>query len=106
MPMPGPAWADYGLWTRRVQIDLDQLGIYAQAVATEAETWLASLSDADLDQPMNLSGIGLGQHTWTSAITLLLANHLGTETGEISVLKRIQGARGKLLVVRQSAHHS
>jgi hypothetical protein len=60
MPMPGPAWADYGPWTRRVQIDLDQLRIYAQAVATETETWLASLSDADLDQPMDLSGIGLG----------------------------------------------
>ena len=43
---------------------------------------------------MDLSGAGLGQHTLASAIALLVANHLGTETGEISVLKGIQGAKG------------
>ena len=43
---------------------------------------------------MDLTGAGLGQHTWASAIALLVANHLGTETGEIAVLKGIQGARG------------
>src|SRR5437762_8738147 len=94
MPMPGPGWADYGPWTRRVKIDLDQLRAYAQSVADETDSWLAGLSDADLDRPMDLSGIGLGQHTLASAIALLLANHLGTETGEIAVLKGIQGARG------------
>ena len=55
---------------------------------------LQSMSDADLDQPLDLSGVGLGQHTLGSAIGLLLAHHLGTETGEIAVLKGIQGARG------------
>lgn len=94
MPMPGPGWADYGPWTRRVNVDLEALRTYAQAVAAATDDWLASLSDADLDQPMDLSGIGLGEHTWASAIALLLANHLGTETGEIAVLKGIQGARG------------
>jgi hypothetical protein len=43
---------------------------------------------------MDLSAVGLGQHTLGSAIGLLIANHLGTETGEIAVLKGIQGARG------------
>ncbi len=94
MPMPGPGWADYGPWTRRVKIDLAQLRAYAQAVAEQTDGWLGSLSDADLDQPMDLSQIGLGHHTRASAIALLLANHLGTETGEIAVLKGIQGARG------------
>ena len=93
MPMPGPGWADYGPWTRRVKIDLDQLRAYAQSVADETDSWLAGLSDADLDRPMDLSGLGLGHHTLASAIALLLANHLGTETGEIAVLKGIQGAR-------------
>jgi hypothetical protein len=64
------------------------------AVAAETDAWLASLSDAQLDQPMDLSGVGLGQHTCATAIALLVANHLGTETGEIAVLKGIQGARG------------
>jgi hypothetical protein len=94
MPMPGPGWADYGPWTRRVKIDLAQLRAYGEAVAEQTDGWLAGLSEADLDQPMDLSGVGLGQHTWGSAIALLLANHLGTETGEIAVLKGIQGARG------------
>jgi hypothetical protein len=94
MPMPGPAWADYAPWTRRVKIDLPALQAYARAVAEQTDTWLASLTDSDLEQAMDLSGIGLGQHTWASAIALLVANHMGTETGEIAVLKGIQGARG------------
>jgi hypothetical protein len=52
--------------------------------STAATTWASAV------QP----GLGLGQHTLASAIALLLANHLGTETGEIAVLKGIQGARG------------
>jgi hypothetical protein len=94
MPTPGPDWVNYAPWTRRVKIDLNQFRQYAQAVAAQTDAWLAELSDADLSRPMNLSGIGLGQHTWGSAIALLIANHLGTETGEIAVLKGIQGARG------------
>jgi hypothetical protein len=94
MPMPGPGWAEYQPWTRRVKIDLAQLRAYAQAVAEQTDTWIAGLSDADLDRPIDLSGVGLGQHTLGSAIGLLVANHLGTETGEIAVLKGIQGARG------------
>src|ERR1700694_4658861 len=68
MPVPGPGWADYGPWTRRVKIDLDALRVYAQAVAAETDGWLAGLSDADLNQPMDLSGVGLGQHTWATAL--------------------------------------
>jgi hypothetical protein len=94
MPMPGPGWADYGPWTRRVKIDLAALRAYARAVAEQTDAWLAGLSEADLDRPMDLSGVGLGQHTWATAIALLVANHLGTETGEIAVLKGLQGARG------------
>jgi DinB superfamily len=94
MPRPSTDWADYGPWTRRVKIDLQQLQAYGRAVAEETDRWLAGLSDAELEQPMDLSRLGFGQHTWASAIALLVANHLGTQTGEISVLKGIQGARG------------
>jgi hypothetical protein len=94
MPTPGPEWANYPAWTRRVKIDLSALRQYAQAVAAETDAWITSLSESDLDRPIDLSGAGLGQHTLGTAIALLIANHLGTETGEISVLKGIQGARG------------
>ena len=94
MPSPGPEWVNYATWTRRVQIELGALRQYAQAVAAETDAWIAGLSDADLDRPVDLSAAGLGQHTLGTAIGLLIANHLGTETGEISALKGIQGARG------------
>src|SRR5712691_7626626 len=32
MPMPGPDWANYGAWTRRVKVDLPVFREYAQAV--------------------------------------------------------------------------
>jgi hypothetical protein len=94
MPMPGPDWPNYGPWTRRVKVDLDALRAYAQAVAEQTDTWLAGLSETELDRPLDLTGVGLGQHDLASAIALLVANHIGTETGEIAVLKGIQGARG------------
>jgi len=94
MPTPGPEWVNYPAWTRRVKIDLAALREYAQAVAAETDTWIASLNESDLDRELDLSGAGLGQHTLGTAIALLIGNHLGTETGEISVLKGIQGARG------------
>ena len=94
MPLPGPDWPAYGPWTRSVKIDLAGLRMYARAVADVTDQWLAGLSEEELDRPVDLSGAGLGQHTLASAIGLLLANHLGTETGEIAVLKGIQGARG------------
>jgi len=94
MPSPGPEWATYPAWTRSVKIDLAALREYAGAVAAETDAWIAALSEVDLDRPVDLSGAGLGQHTLATAIGLLLANHLGTETGEIAVLKGLQGARG------------
>src|SRR5262249_29594049 len=94
MPLPGPDWPNYAPWTRHVKVDLPSLRAYAGAVAAETDARLRGLFAADLDRPMDLWGAGLGQHTWGSAIALLVANHLGTETGEIAVLKGIQGARG------------
>jgi hypothetical protein len=95
MPTPGtPAWADYAAWARRVRIDLVELRGYAQAVAEQTDAWLAGLTEADLDQPKDMSAVGLGQHTLASAVALLVAHHLATETGEIAVLKGLQGTRG------------
>src|SRR6266568_132069 len=89
MPMPGPGWADYGPWTRRVKIDLAALRAYGQGVGEQTDSWLASLTDADLARPLDLSGMGFGQHTLATAVALLVVHHLATETGEIAVLKGI-----------------
>jgi hypothetical protein len=93
-PMPGPDWPKYAAWTRRVKVDLPRLREYAQAVAKETDSWLASLRDEDLVGPLDLSQVGFGQHTLASAIALLVVHHIATETGEIAVLKGLQGARG------------
>jgi hypothetical protein len=94
MPSPGPEWVNYRPWTRNVKVDLAALRQYGQAVGAETDAWIAGLNEADVDRPIDLSFIDLGQQTLGSAIGLLIANHLGTETGEIAVLKGIQGARG------------
>ena len=54
MPLPGPEWANYAGWTRRVTIDLQALRQYGQAVAAETDAWIASLSESDLDRPVDL----------------------------------------------------
>lgn len=77
-----------------VRVDLSALRDYARAVYAETDAFLASLDDDALGQSLDLSGVGLGQQTVASALTLLVPNHIGTETGEIACLKGLQGARG------------
>jgi len=57
------------------------------------------LSDADLERELDLTGVGFGTRKLGWMLNLLILNHLilnhiGTETGEISALKGIQGAKG------------
>ena len=95
MPAPAsPAWSEYPAWTRRVRVDLDSLREYARSVYVETDSYLASLSDADLEQPLDLSQIGLGPQTVASTLTLLLLNHIGTETGELLASKACRAHAG------------
>ena len=92
--MPGPQWAEYPGWTRRVRVDLPALRSYAQAVYAATDAYLDTLTDADFARPFDLSALGLGQQTLASALTILVLNHVGTMTGEIACLKGLQGAKG------------
>ena len=96
MPMPGtPDWGDaYAAWGRRVQVDLPAVKSYGADVYVATDAYLATLSDADLERDLDLSAVGFGQQKLGWMLNLLLINHVGTETGEISVLKGIQGAKG------------
>ncbi len=96
MPMPGsPDWSTaYAAWARRVQVDLPALTSYGADVYAATDAYLTTLSDADLDRELDLSGVGFGQQKLGWMLNLLLLNHVGTETGEIAVLKGIQGAKG------------
>jgi hypothetical protein len=96
MPMPGsPDWSTaYAAWARRVEVDLAALKAYGADVYAATDAYLATLSDADLERELDLSGVGFGQQKLGWMLNLLLLNHVGTETGEIAVLKGIQGAKG------------
>jgi len=96
MPMPGaPDWSEaYAAWARRVRIDLDALKGYGADVYAATDAYLATLHDADLERELDLSGVGFGQQKLGWMLNLLVLNHVGTETGEIAVLKGIQGAQG------------
>jgi hypothetical protein len=94
MPMPDGNWEDYGPWARRVRLDLGPLREYAQAVYADTDAYLAGLTPAALDAPMDLTAMGLGQVTLGWVIGRLLLGHVDNITGELSALKGIQGLRG------------
>jgi hypothetical protein len=96
MPMPGtPDWSEsYAAWARRVQVDLPALKAYAEAVYAATDAYLADLADTDLDRELDLTAVGFGKQKLGWMLNLLVLNHIGTETGEISALKGIQGAKG------------
>ena len=94
MPMPGPEWVHYRDWTKDVKINLQELHKYAQAVFGASEDYISELTDEDLEKPIDMTIIGIGQKTLAWMIGILLIGHIHDMTGEISVLKGIQGLKG------------
>jgi hypothetical protein len=90
VPPVGAGWED---WARRVQVDLAPLREYAQAVYASTDQYLASLSDDDLDRPLDVSSLGLGQHS-VGWMLDAMRQHVDNHCGEISCLKGLQGAKG------------
>ncbi len=88
-----PGLPDWGEWARSVEVDVAALGAYAQAVFAASDEYIASLSDADLDKPVDLSAIGLGERTVGSLIGTVISN-TQWHTGEIACLKGLQGEKG------------
>ena len=89
-PPQGGEWAD---WARRVKVDLPALKAYSQAVYQATDSYLASLSDADLERPCDMSGFGMGQQP-TSTLFTVVVQHVDWHTGEISSVKGLQGLQG------------
>jgi hypothetical protein len=95
MPHPGPEWrARSAHWTRAVRIALPELRAYADAVYSNTESYVAGLHPAELDFEVDLSGIGLRKQTLAWTISAMVIGHLHDETGEISVVKALQGLPG------------
>ena len=66
---------------------------YARAVFQATDAYLATVTDAALDRPVDLSEIGLGQVTAGYAL-MLAAGNCYMHTGEISALKGLCGLTG------------
>jgi len=81
-------------WARRVRIDLPTTRGYAQAVHAATETYLTTLTDEDLARVLDLTSFGLGQMTVGTVLNRMVLGHIDNMTGEISVLKGLQGAKG------------
>ena len=81
-------------WAHRVRIDLPTTRSYAQAVQAATDAYLATLTDEDLARVLDLTSFGLGQMTIGTLLNRMVLGHIDNMTGEISVLKGLQGAKG------------
>jgi hypothetical protein len=89
LPPPAP-WDG---WARQVKVDMPAMRGYAQAVYASTNTYLDTISDEDINRPLDLSGLGFGMQTIGFALQLLVLN-VYSHTGEISALKGLQGNKG------------
>ncbi len=78
-------------WGKNVQVDLPQMGSYAQAVFGALMGYVAA---ADLDQMIDLSLIGAESQTLGWCLGNLVAGHLSALTGQIAAVKGTFGLKG------------
>jgi hypothetical protein len=91
-----PGFPDWSQWGRRVRVDMEKLRQYTKAVYSASEAYLLSLGDGDLNRPVDLSALGLGQSTLGYVLINGILGNVLTHCGEISCLKGLQSVRGYL----------
>ena len=84
----------YPKWLREVRLDLKRFQEYTNAVFNESEKYLESLTDEDLDKEIDMSAFGMDKRKVSSVLSGMVIGHCNNITGEISVLKGIQGLKG------------
>jgi hypothetical protein len=96
-PMPNPeapGFPDWSEWSGRVKVDLETLRKYAQGVYATTDEYLASLTYDDLNRPIDLSALGVGENTVGYILINGILGNAFTHCGEISCLKGLQGFKG------------
>jgi hypothetical protein len=91
MPPEGPGWRD---WGASLRVDRQALGGYATAVATETDSYLASLSPGDLTRLVDLSGFGFGQKALGWVLGAGVVGHVYSHWGEICAMNGVTGGKG------------
>lgn len=88
-----PPQGDWSAWAGSVQVDMDKAMAYAEAVFSATEAYVGGLSDDQLSEVLDLSGMGFGTPPRHGALSILLLNTF-SHAGEISVIKGLQGLKG------------
>ncbi len=98
LPTPEtPGLPSWHAWSMQVDIDLSALRSYAQAIYATTEEYLASLAEEQLNQTVDLSGIGLGSPSVLQILSVNVIGHAYSHSGEIACLKGLQGIKGYIL---------
>jgi len=74
-----------------LRVDLSALHGYAQATAQTLQSWVASLTSADLERAISTP---IGDHTLAQFLEVFIIAHINNHAGEISTLRGCQGLKG------------
>jgi len=91
LPVPRRG-ADWLLWSRRVRVDLPPARAYAAAVYAASDAYLAGLDPAALARAPDVPLPGGQKLSWL--VSNLLVQHAALHSGEIAVMRGLQGLRG------------
>lgn len=89
-PPPLGVWDE---WARTVQVDMEVLRAYAQAVYAQTDAIVAGLSAEDMDRVLDLSAASMGVQPVRSLLMTMIS-HITVHTGEISAIKGLQDQKG------------
>ena len=92
-PMPSfQEWDKNEAWVKKVKIDLEKFKEYAQKVYQATDDYIASLSEDDLDDEVDMGE--WGKHKRSDVLSNFVILHVANLTGEISAAKGFQGLKG------------
>lgn len=80
--------------SRAFRVDPADLADYTAAVFAQTNDYVASLTPADLERPIDLSSWGIGVMPLGAVLTRMLLGNTFAHTGEIAALKGTQGLQG------------
>ena len=94
IPNPQDAFGTTLEWAQSVNVDLEALKEYTQAVYANTGEYLASLSDSDLVREVDMTAHNLGKWSVGSLLLAFVLGHVRDIMGEISAIKGVQGGQG------------
>lgn len=89
-PPPPFGWNN---WAKEELVDFAALRAYAQAVHQATDAYLATVTDTILDEPVDLTEVGMGYVNGAAVFFLALGNNM-VHLGEISAIKGLLGLVG------------